>query len=136
MGFDWKIYGKKPTTIVGYIDWLYFIYCITLGLYMLDPWERKLFSEWFICKIYYSTLLLLYLDASSMMSLQPSLQCNLSTWRVTTKLTVYLILFPDSVLVTLISMSFYTAYAFLPQHIYSMLMHFGLLSSQVIQSST
>jgi len=48
MGFEWKTYSKKPTSIFGYIEWLYFMYCLTTGLYMLDHWERILFSEYSI----------------------------------------------------------------------------------------
>uniref|UniRef100_H2XUX1 Serine palmitoyltransferase small subunit B n=1 Tax=Ciona intestinalis TaxID=7719 RepID=H2XUX1_CIOIN len=78
MGFDFKLFGKKPTSVVGYIEWLYFIYCITTGIYMLDPWERTVFN---------------------------------------------------TCLILLLSMSFYTAYAFLPQHIFAMLSHFGLMDT-------
>ena len=45
MSFDWQLYGKKPTSIAGYIGWLYYTYCITTGLYMLDSWERTVFSK-------------------------------------------------------------------------------------------
>lgn len=45
MSFDWTPYDKKPTTFFGYIGWLYFIYCLLTGLYMIDAWERMIFNS-------------------------------------------------------------------------------------------
>lgn len=75
--FGWEVQGTKPKHIsFAYLQWMYLVYCVNLGLYMLDPWERTLFN----------TGLLL-----------------------------------------MVSMSLYTAYAFLPIHVYAMLAHFGML---------
>uniref|UniRef100_H2Z1J7 Uncharacterized protein n=1 Tax=Ciona savignyi TaxID=51511 RepID=H2Z1J7_CIOSA len=67
MAFEYK-HPKQPKTLFGYVEWLYFIYCLTTGIYMLDAWERYVFN---------------------------------------------------SCLILVLSMSFYTAYAFLPQHIFA-----------------
>ena len=46
MSFEWQLYGKKPNTFFAYIGWLYYTYCIITGLYMLDSWERTIFSKY------------------------------------------------------------------------------------------
>lgn len=36
--------SKKPSTLYGYLEWLYFYMCASVGLWMLESWERALFS--------------------------------------------------------------------------------------------
>lgn len=46
---------KSPTTIIEYIHWIYYVYCYSFGLNMLNSWERKSFSK-------YRTTILLFLQ--------------------------------------------------------------------------
>ena len=60
--FGWSIQGNKPKHYgLEYLQWMYFVYCLNFGLYMLDPWERIIFSEflyllinYYFCKFYMS----------------------------------------------------------------------------------
>lgn len=37
-------FPSKPKTVLEYINWLYFYFCVSTGLWMLDAWERCIFN--------------------------------------------------------------------------------------------
>lgn len=73
---------KKPKTVLEYLNWIYFYFCVSTGLWMLDAWERAIFN------------------------------------------TGAIIIF---------AMSAYTAYAFLPGHLYAMLTYFGMMPAHNVE---
>ncbi|CAK8677719.1 unnamed protein product [Clavelina lepadiformis] len=57
MSFDWTI-PKKPDSVYGYLSSLYLMYCIHVGTYVFEPWERVL------CNIVFLVLSLILIYAT------------------------------------------------------------------------
>lgn len=72
MSFDWKVQGKKPEKIgFEYFQWMYLVYCVNLGLYMLDAWERTLFNTCLVLMVsmsLYTTYAFLPVHVHAMLS--------------------------------------------------------------------
>lgn len=45
MTYSWPTFGKKPDDFRSRLKWYYFYFCCTTGSYLLQPWERTLFSK-------------------------------------------------------------------------------------------
>ena len=47
IAMDWgPCHYKEIKTFGDYVEWLYFTYCLQTGIYILDGWERIIFSKY------------------------------------------------------------------------------------------